>query len=179
MIYPNTEVFARAMFEEAVRHLEDAHVLHDAGRLPGAITSSMKAAELGFKAVLILEGAFGWWENVTKSHSPVTDASGHAVLGQVVSRFAPSVVSLIKEMEHLSPSQIGKKAFSNQEERNPEYPFVLFDGANADWGTPTKSFVDPLLSSTYYNTAHELLTAITAQYTTVGGWDLMLPNASQ
>ncbi len=177
MIYPNTEVFARAMFEEAIRHLEDARILHHAERLPGAITSSMKAAELGFKAVLILEGAFGWWENVTKSHSPVTDASGHAVLGQVVSHFAPSVVSLIKEMEHLSPSQIGKKAFSNQEERNPEYPFVVFDGASADWGTPTKSFVDPLLSTTYYTTALELLTAITVQYATAGGWGTTLPSS--
>ena len=152
MIYPNTEVFARAMFEEAIRHLEDAHVLHSAGRLPGAITSSMKAAELGFKSVLVLEGAFGWWENVTKSHSPVTDASSHPALGRVVSSFAPSVVSLIKEMERLAPSQIGKKAFNNQnnqEERNPEYPFVLFDGMSVDWGTPAKSFVDPLLSCTY------------------------------
>ena len=177
MIYPNTEVFARAMFEEAIRHLEDAHVLHSAGRLPGAITSSMKAAELGFKSVLILEGAFGWWENVTKSHSPVTDASGHPALNRVVSNFDASVVSLIKEMERLSPSQVGKKAFSNQEERNPEYPFVLFDGTSVSWGTPAKSFVDPLLSRKYYNTAQDLLTAVTAQYATAAGWTLAIPPA--
>ena len=168
MIFPNTEAFAQAMFEEALRHLEDAYVLHNADRLPGAITSSMKAAELGFKAVLLLEGAFGWWENVTKSHSPMGDASGHAVLGQGVSRFSPSVVSLVKEMEHLSPSQIGKKAFSNQEERNPEYPFVLFDRVNASWGTPTSSFVDPQLSQRYYAAAEELLTEVASLYPLTG-----------
>ena len=177
MIYPNTEVFAHALFEEAIRHLEDAHVLHSAGRLPGAITSSMKAAELGFKSVLILEGAFGWWENVIKSHSPVTDASGHLALGRVVSNFDARVVSRIKEMERLAPSQIGKKAFSNQDERNPEYPFVLFDGTNVGWVTPAKSFADPLLSSTYYNAAQDLLMAAAVQYATVGGWGLAVPPA--
>ena len=179
MIYPDMEVFAQVMFEEAIRHLEDSFVLHSAGRLPGAIASSMKATELGFKAVLILEGAFGWWENVTTLHSPVTDAGGHSALNQVVSRFSASLISLVKEMESLSPSRVGKRAFSaqNQEERNPEYPFVLFDGVTAAWGTPAKSFVDPLLSKKYCNTAHELLTAITTQYTAVGGWDLALPNS--
>ena len=185
MIYPNMEVFAQAMFGEAIRHLEDAHILHEAGRLPGAITSSMKSAELGFKAVLILEGSFGWWENVTTSHSPVSDASGHPVLKQVVSRFSPGVISLIKEMELLSPAKIGKKAFGNpnqqnqqnRDERNPEYPFVVFDQINVYWGTPTASFVDPRVSRDYYEATRDLLTGIASQYTAVGGWGLTIPNA--
>ncbi len=181
MIYPNMEVFARAMFGEAIRHLEDAHILHQAGRLPGAITSSMKSAELGFKAVLILEGTFGWWENVITSHSPVSDAGGHPVLNQVVSRFSPAVVSLVKEMELLSPSKIGKKAFGsqnqNRDERNPEYPFVLFDQVNASWGTPTSSFVDPRVSHNYCEAARDLLGEVVLLYASASQWGLVLPTA--
>ena len=80
MSFPDDTVLARALFEEGIRHLEDARVLHSAGRYPAANASSMKAAEIGFKASLILGGAFGWWENVVTSHSPVTDANGHPVL---------------------------------------------------------------------------------------------------
>lgn len=179
MIYPNMEVFAQAMFGEAVRHLEDAHLLHKAGRLPGAITSSMKSAELGFKSALILEGTFGWWENALTSHSPVSDATGHPVLKQVVSRFSPSVMSLIKEMELLSPSKIGKKAFGsqNQDERNPEYPFVVFDQVNIRWGTPTSSFVDPRISHNYCEAARDLLGEIVLLYPSASQWDSVLPLA--
>ena len=177
MIFPDAEAFGRAMFEEGLRHLEDAYVLHKAGRLPGAITSSMKAAELGFKTVLILEETFGWWESVTKSHSPMGDASSHAVLSQVVTRFSPSLVSLIKEMERLSPAQLGKKAFSNQnsDERNPEYPFVLVNGTSVSLGKPSDYFVNPQISRNYYEAARELLTAIVLQYATIGAWGLTIP----
>jgi len=37
--------YAIAFFEEAVRDLWDASTLHGAGRYPGAVTSSMHAAE--------------------------------------------------------------------------------------------------------------------------------------
>ena len=177
MIYPNMEVFAQAMFGEAVRHLEDAHLLHKAGRLPGAITSSMKSAELGFKSALILEGTFGWWENALTSHSPVSDASGHPLLKQVVSRFSPTVLSLVREMELLSPAKIGKKAFGgqNQDERNPEYPFVVFDQVNVYWGTPTASFIDPRVSRDYCVAARMLLGEIVLLYPSASQWEIVLP----
>ncbi len=183
MIYPDMEVFAQAMFGEAIRHLEDACTLHEAGRLPGAITSSMKSAELAFKAVLILEGAFGWWENALTSHSPVSDASGHPVLKRVESRFSPRVISLIKEMELLSPAKIGKKAFGppnqqnpqNRDERNPEYPFVVFDQVNVYWRTPTASFTDPRVSRSYCEAARDLLGEIISLYTSASQWEIVLP----
>ncbi len=182
MIYPGMEVFAQAMFGEAIRHLEDAYILHEAGRLPGAITSSMKSAELGFKTVLILEGAFGWWENALTSHSPVSDASGHPVLKRVESRFSPRVISLIKEMELLSPAKIGKKAFGppnqqNRDERNPEYPFVVFDQINIYWGTPTASFVDPRVSRDYSEAARDLLDEIVSLYASASQWGFAIPSA--
>lgn len=91
-------------------NLEDPRVLHEAGHIPGAITSAMKAAELGFKAALLLENTFGWWESVVTSHTPVTSAASHVVLSRDVSQFSPALVSTLKEMERLSPSRLGKKA---------------------------------------------------------------------
>jgi len=170
MIFPSDDILARAMFEEALRHSEDARVLHEAGRLPGAIASAMKAAELGFKAVLIMEGAFGWWENVLTSHSPVTDASSHMVLRQSVDRLPPGLVSILKEMERLSPTRLGKRAFSNQEEDNPEYPYVLVQGANVSIGLPSDYFVNPEVSRRYYEAARELLAEITPLYAVAGEW---------
>ncbi len=181
MIFPNTDAFGQAMFEEALRHLQDAYVLHQASRWPGAITSSMKAAELGFKSILILEETFGWWEKVTTSHSPMGDASAHAVLSQIVTRFSPRLVSTIKEMERLSPSQLGRKAFSgqNQDERNPEYPFVLVDETGVSLGKPSSSFVDFQISENYYEAARELLITAAGQYAVIGGWGLIIPDPLQ
>ena len=142
----------------------------------------MKSAELGFKSVLILEGVFGWWENVITSHSPVSDASGHPLLKQVVSCFSPSVMSLVREMELLSPAKIGKKAFGNpsrpnRDEQNPEYPFVVFDQVNVYWGTPTSSFVDPYISRNYCEAARDLLSEITSLYPSASQWGFVLPAA--
>lgn len=50
--------YAIAFFEEAVRDLWDASTLHGAGRYPGAVTSSMHAAEKALKALLFLQ--IGW-----------------------------------------------------------------------------------------------------------------------
>ena len=175
MSFPTDEVLARAMFEEAHRHLEDARILHEAGRLPGAVTSSMKAAELGFKAALILDGAFGWWENVLTSHSPVTDASGHVVLRQSVARLTPEIVTVLREMERFSPARLGKKAFNNQEEDNPEYPYVLIQGTNVAIGKPSDYFVVPQNSRRYHEAARELLAEITSLYAIVGLWNAPPP----
>ena len=175
MSFPSDNDLAQAMFSEAVRHLGDAYILHEAGRLPGAITSSMKAAELGFKAALILDGAFGWWENLFTSHSPLTDASAHVVLKQSTARLTPGLVAVVKEMERFSPSRLGKKAFNNQEEDNPEYPYVLVQGTNASLGKPSDFFADPQDSHRYYEGARKLLMEITNLYISVAQWELTLP----
>lgn len=181
MIFPSGDVLAQAMFEEAIRHLEDARALHEAGRLPGAITSAMKAAELGFKAALLLENTFGWWEGVMTSHTPVTDIGSHVVLGQVVAHFSPALVTILREMERLSPSRLGKKAFAssrdpiNQEERNPEYPFILVEAAAVRIEKPSDYFMDAQVSRDYYEAARELLTEITTLYAAAGQWKLTLP----
>jgi hypothetical protein len=46
-------------------------------RYAAAITSAMKAAELGVKAVLILDGSMGWWEKMQQTHTPLDDMRHH------------------------------------------------------------------------------------------------------
>ena len=63
-LFPSSDSLARAFYKEAVRHLTDAHCLHTVGSAAGAITSAMKATELGAKSVLILENALGIYDRV-------------------------------------------------------------------------------------------------------------------
>lgn len=80
VVFPHQDEFARKFLAEAVRHLGDARVIHRAGRYPGAITSSQKAAELAIKAVLVLEGSLGWWERLQQTHRPLEEIQNHPVL---------------------------------------------------------------------------------------------------
>jgi hypothetical protein len=71
--FPHSSILARTFFEEGIRHLEDAHILHKSQRYPAAIASAMKAAEFGVKSVIILDGAMGWWDKMFTTHSPLSD----------------------------------------------------------------------------------------------------------
>jgi hypothetical protein len=62
--FPDGDTLALAFFEEGIRHLEDARILHEGACYPAAISSAMKAAEFGVKSVIILGGAMGWWDKV-------------------------------------------------------------------------------------------------------------------
>ncbi len=78
-LFPNNKEYARALHEEAVRHLEDARILHEAGRYPGSITSSMKAVELSLKAVFVLDGTQGWFDGLLQ-HDVLTKAQTNELL---------------------------------------------------------------------------------------------------
>ncbi len=77
--FPDKDVLACALFKEAIRHQEDARILHDAQRYPAAIASAMKAAELGVKTIIVLDGALGWWDKTFMTHSPMTEIKLSAV----------------------------------------------------------------------------------------------------
>ncbi len=183
--FPDDAALGRVFFEESIRHLEDARVLHEADRYPGAITSAMKAAELAIKCVVILGGALGWWDKIFSTHSPLSTISNpqtfpyfqhHIVaLGQK----DKTLVAEIKKMEKLAPlSPSGP--YSPDDQQNPEYPFLSFqaasDNAPAEFrlNKPSTHFTHSD-SQKYYNTTQELLTAVTAQYATVGDWGLAVP----
>jgi HEPN domain-containing protein len=136
-IFPDNQAWARALLEEGLRHLEDARVLHLSGRYPAAIASSMKAAELGLKTVLILDGALGWWERIHSTHTPLADISGHQILRRHFERlvgYRPTLPADVRELEALVPSRPGSGGFQVRIEDNPEYPFftVTRDPATGD-----------------------------------------------
>ena len=179
--FPTSEVLARCFFEESMRHLADAEILHQAERYPGAITSAMKAAEFGIKTVIILDGAMGWWDKIFLTHSPLGDIDKpdkpffrHHITA--LNNYNSTLVRVVKEMESLSPARPGG-SYDIEAQQNPEYPFLSFEvGTSAFILVKPSTHFGEADSKRYYNTAQDLLTAITAQYAAVGGWGLRPPS---
>ena len=131
--FPEKEAFYHAFFAEAARHLEDARILHEAGRYPASITSSMKATELGMKCVFILDGALGWWDKLFTSHKPFEEAKTHVILKHHVEALFKANAALeagTQRLERLVPNQPGKQNFEIEKEANSEYPFVSEEADN-------------------------------------------------
>lgn len=181
--FPDKDVLARVMFEEGIRHLEDARFLHEARRYAAAIASTTKAAELGMKTVIILDGALGWWDKTFTTHSPLTDVKGLPIFRHhvvMLEEYRSTLIREVVELEGLAPTRPGAKAFDIELERNPEYPFLSYKVDPATGAgefrldAPSSYFVEAE-SQKYFNTAQELLNAVTIKYITVGQWTLSLP----
>ena len=71
-VYPSSRDLARSFYAESVRHLEDAVVLLDNDRFAVSVSSAMKAAELAVKSAAIIDNATGFWDELFKSHKPLT-----------------------------------------------------------------------------------------------------------
>ena len=172
--FPADGLLARCFFEEGIRHLEDAKILHGAQRFPGAIASAMKAAEFGIKTVVVLDGAMGWWEKIFFQHhiEALNDYEGPSTTKK-------TLVTLVKAMENLAPARPGG-SYDIEAQQNPEYPFLSFDVASSTFVLvkPSTHFRGDD-SRKYGNTAQDLLTAITTQYVTVSGWGLTIPGSLQ
>ena len=182
--FPSQDIYARKFFVEAVRHLEDARILHAAGRYPAAITSSMKAAELGLKGVLILEGSMGWWDQLQRTHKPLDEIRQHSVLKHVLQDLElhdAALITGVTAMEKLAPARPDAKSFTLETQANTEYPFFYLQPApaggpdTAHLAGPSEYFTEPE-SLTHYRTGHALLTACEALYTPVAHWSLSLPD---
>ncbi len=182
--FPEGDALAQAFFGEGLRHLEDAQILHKAGRYPAAIASAMKAAELGVKSIIILGGAMGWWDRVFTTHSPLGDISGLPIFEhhiQTITAYNGTLVSDVMVMEKLAPAKPGG-SYDIGSQQNPEYPFLSYQralGTNPGefrLNKPSMHFGEAD-SRRYYNTAQDLLTAVATQYATVSGWVLAIPDA--
>lgn len=178
--FPTGEVLACSFFEESVRHLEDARTLHQAQRHPAAIASALKAAEFGVKAVIILDGAMGWWDGIFATHTPLSAIEQkpffrHHIIA--IGDHNPTLVRAVKEMEKLVPTKPGG-SYDIESQQNPEYPFLSYEPSSNIFALvkPSAHF-GQADSRKYYNTAQDLLTAIATQYATIGGWGLTIPNA--
>ena len=182
--FPNGEALARSFFEESIRHLEDARILHQAQRHPAAIASALKAAEFGVKAIIILDGAMGWWDGIFATHIPLSNIDHrdkpffqHHIIA--IGNHNPALVRAVKEMEKLVPTKPGG-TYDTESQQNPEYPFLIYQTGSAAQPDGFR-LVKPSThfraanSKEYYNTAQDLLTAITTQYLTIGGWGLTIP----
>lgn len=183
VVFPQHQDLARKFFSEAVRHLGDARVLHQARRYPGSIASSMKAAELGLKSVLIVDGSLGWWDRLQQTHKPLDEIRTHDVLKyhyQALEQHSLALITAVAALERLAPSRPDAKSFSLETQANTEYPFFYLDPSAAG-GPPTAHLVGPseFFTDTYslehYRTAYELLTTYRVLYAPVRAWKLHIP----
>jgi hypothetical protein len=152
-------------------------------RYPGAITSSMKAAELGIKAALIVDGSLGWWDRLQQTHKPLEDIRSHGVLQchyQALHQHAPALITGVAALEKLVPSRPDIQKFSEETEANAEYPFFYLEPSTA--GAPaTSHLVGPSEyfteshSRDHYRAAHDLLTAYRTLYIQIRSWNHRLP----
>jgi HEPN domain-containing protein len=182
--FPHQDEYAREFFGEAVRHLEDARTLHRMKRYAEAITSAMKAAELGVKAVLILDGSMGWWEKLQQTHTPLDDMRHHPVLKYHYQRLEQHdhgvLVADVMLLEKLVPSRPGAGSLDLATQENPEYPFFFLDPGHS--GVPPSShLVGPRHhftetdSTEHYRTARRLLGVYQTLYPQVKAWKHRLP----
>ena len=185
-LFPSADSLARAFYQEAVRHLSDAYCLHKGGSAAGAITSAMKAAELGAKSVLILHNALGIYA-IFNTHKPYTKIENHPVLKQLgadLDAYRSNLAMEVREMEKLEPTQFGDKNFG-PEEANTEYPFLLKmtdpkGAAYAEINRPETYFTaadSPAAPGSlhYCRIAHELLVAVASLEPMIGSWQVALP----
>ena len=183
--FPTSEALARSFFEEGIRHLEDAGLLHQAQRYPATIASALKAAEFGMKAIIILDGAMGWWDGIFATHIPLSniDSRDNKPFFQhhitALTNYKGTLVRAVRELEELAPAKPGG-SYDLKSQQNPEYPFLTYQsGTSGQSGAfrlnkPSTHFAEAD-SRKYYNTAQDLLTAVTTQYATVSGWNLTIP----
>jgi hypothetical protein len=176
--FPEPVLVARAFFEEGIRHLEDACLLHGFSRYPASIASAIKGAEFGVKFILILDGAMGWWDKMFTTHSPFSDISrlppfdSHIV---TLTAYSATLVQDVKAMENLVPAKPGG-TFDIEAQQNPEYPFLSYEARSSAFALnkPATHFAEAD-SKKYYSAAQDLLTAVATQYATVSGWKLTIP----
>ncbi len=174
---PGDSEMARAYFSEAIRHLQDARILHEAGRYAGAITSAMKAAELGLKSVLILYGVRGWHDLLT--HRVIATVKSISILDDLMDALKsqyPSIVLEVEELERLVPDRQNLSKLALADAQNTEYPFFAEEfnlSRNYRLYLPEIHF-DEAKSVTSFRTALRLLSAIQAISPEVSAWGLML-----
>ena len=183
--FPTGEALARSFFEEGIRHLEDAGALHQTQRYPATIASALKAAEFGVKAIIILDGAMGWWD-IFATHIPLSNIDHrdkpffqHHITA--ITNYKGTLVRAVKELEELAPAKPGG-SYDLKSQQNPEYPFLTYQSGTS--GQPgTFRLVNPSThfgeadSKKYYNIAQDLLAAVATQYAIIGSWGLTIPNA--
>ena len=179
---PRANELARAYYQEAARHLEDAWILHQAQRYAGSITSSMKAVELGVKSVLILNGASGWLDDILRTHDILKGIEGHPNITlsflDALGRHDSTLQSDIKLLEALVPVKQDVKKLEYEVAANTEYPFFAFKSgsppsASLQLYAPGSHFVSSD-SEKHFRTARRLLEALKKLEPEIKRWKVPL-----
>ncbi len=163
-LFPTHHKIAYDFYEEAVRHLHDAHVLHQAGRYAGAVKSTLKATELGIKSAFIFDGLVGRFDRLFKTHKPLTETEKDPIfsrLNTALNAHRKDLHKEVKEMEKLEPRDFDTKNTDPLVEANTEYPFMsTVVGQNRIELRLPGAVFGVIESRDYHNLAHELLTAL-------------------
>lgn len=173
---------AQAFFREAVRHLQDARVLHVSRRPSGSITSAMKAVELALKSTLFLYGAARWMDTALNTHSVLGAIQGSKVFTQAfldaLANHDTALLSDIELLEELVPAKPDVKKLEVSQAANTEYPFFAFvPGALPSTAfrlyTPGMYFTGSD-SRKHFDTAYRLLSSLQALSPEMAGWRVRL-----
>ena len=138
---------------------------------------------MGIKTMIVLGNALGWWDKIFTTHSPLTDIKALPTFQshiKILEGYSRSLIVDVVELESLAPIRPGGNYDINTQ-KNPEYPFLSFLSFNPVTNTggfrldaPSSYFFDAD-SQKYFNTAQDLLTAITVHYAIVHNWKLVIP----
>jgi hypothetical protein len=143
----------------------------------------MKAAELGMKAGLILDGCMGWWDRLQQTHTPFKEMKDQAVLEghhHLLTNHQPTLVAGIEALEKLVPSKPDLRKLTLETQVNTEYPFFYLQSGGVN-SPPVGGLTGPSDYFTerdslgHYRTAHELLTAYRVLFPRIHAWKLRLP----
>ncbi len=180
--FPREEQMAKAFFQEAARHLQDARVLHLSQRFPGSITSTMKAVELSLKSVLVVNGAAGWLEPALQTHRVFGEITRSALLTQkfldALSNYDAQLFFDIELLEKLVPLKPDIKKLEISQAGNTEYPFFAFvPGANPSITArlyQPETYFTSADSAKHFSTAHRLLSALAMLDPEIKDWKVVL-----
>lgn len=119
MPYPTPAEYACAFFDEAVRHLTDAHILHVDARYAACVQSCTHASEKAVKAQVFLRGGWYWTDKLKTTHEPLMKLLRNEPLlrpiYETIRSAMPPLESDIKLLEEYTPSK---------ERENCEYPYL-------------------------------------------------------
>ena len=175
---PDDNRLANAYFKEATRHLEDARLLHDGSRYAGAITSSMKAIELGLKSLLILEGTRSWVD--LNKHEVFTKiiADQHLFrkIQDAIVTQDPTLIGEIRAIEKLVPQKQELGKLEIDVATNTEYPFFARNATpppDFDLYFPGTYFSETM-SKRHFKTARRLLVTLQTISTFINAWSIAI-----
>ena len=177
--FPTQQEYARLLFQEAVRNFRDGYVLHRNRRFAAAITSAVKAVEIGLKSLLMLDASTTMVADVFQTHR-IFQAyiiemniykSTHA---SYLDSYDPNLRRRIIELEQLIPSKPSAKKTDFTDVVNTEYPFFV-----ATTTQPTQLIAPGIYfgrseSAKHLKTARDVLKALLDVYPTINSWGITL-----